>query len=171
MSNRINFYNQINNDINHTITILDTSTALTAANIKFVSETIERVEILLPTYKNLDRNGIMLSSGAIKRLNQDLNNNYLIYLDNFKFSYDLSNKMTTSLNESINRDLYPNVDLNFTDPLKNHVEFNFETFKNNRSFFNSLQKSIWYRSTVLTTLEPLLVEAKSLIEQIDKVLK
>ncbi len=142
ISNRISFYHRINKDIENTVMMLDTSTALTAANIKFVSETIEMVEVLLPTYKNLDRNGLMLASGAIKRLNQDLNNNYLIYLDNFKFSYDLSNKMTTSLNEAINNELYPNVDLNFTNPLKNRVEFNFETLKNNRSFFNSLQKSI-----------------------------
>jgi len=71
----------------------------------------------------------MLTSGAINRLNQDLNNNYLIYLDNFKFSYEISNKMTISLNDAINNELHPNVDLDFTNPLKNHVEFNFEILK------------------------------------------
>ncbi len=115
----------------------------------------------------MDRNGLKLSSGAINRLDPDLNKNYLNYLDSFKFSYDLSNKLTMSLNDAINNELYPNIDLNFTNPLKNHVEFNLKNLKNNRSFFNALQKSIWYRQTVLGTLENLLVEAKSLIQQID----
>jgi hypothetical protein len=167
LSNRIISYYEINSNIENAVNLIDTSTVLTTNQYKFISETIEEIEVLLPTYKNLDRNGMMLSSGAINRQNPDLNKNYLDYLDHFKFSYDLSDKLTLSLNGALHNELYPHVDLNFTDPLKNHVEFNLNSLKNNRSFINALQKSIWYRQTVLNTLESLLDIAKSLIQQLD----
>jgi hypothetical protein len=167
LSNRIIQYYSINSQIANAVNLIDTSTVLTANQYKIISETIEKIEVLLPTYKNLDRNGMMLSSGAINRQNPDLHKNYLDYLDSFKFSYDLSNKLTMSLNDALHNELYPHVDLNFTDPLKNHVVFNLNSLKNNHSFINALQKSIWYRQAVLNTLEPQLDEAKSLIQQID----
>ncbi len=167
LSNRIIYYYEINKNIENAVNLIDTSTVLTTNQYKLISETIEEIEVLLPTYKNLDRNGMMLSSGMISRQNPDLNKNYLDYLDHFKFSYDLSDKLTLSLNDALHNELYPHVDLNFTDPLKNHVEFNLNSLKNNRSFINALQKSIWYRQTVLNTLEPLLDDAKSLIQQLD----
>ncbi len=167
LSNRIIYYYEINKNIENAVNLIDTSTVLTTNQYKLISETIEEIEVLLPTYKNLDRNGMMLSSGAINRQNPDLNKNYLDYLDHFKFSYDLSDKLTLSLNGALHNELYPHVDLNFTDPLKHHVEFNLNSLKNNRSFINALQKSIWYRQTVLNTLESLLDEAKSLIQQLD----
>ena len=134
IANRIRFYHNINSDIEKTIQMIDTATVLSSANRKMISKTIEMTEVLLPTYKNLDRNGGMLTSGALKRISPELNNSYLNYLDNFKFSYDLGNKMTNSLNESINAELYTNVDLNFTKPGENHILFDLASVQNNRAF-------------------------------------
>ncbi len=89
LSNRIIYYYEINKNIENAVNLIDTSTVLTTNQYKLISETIEEIEVLLPTYKNLDRNGMMLSSGMISRQNPDLNKNYLDYLDHFKFSYDL----------------------------------------------------------------------------------
>jgi hypothetical protein len=171
ISSRIAYYHSINNKIKETIELLDTISILTTERRNFISSTIEDTDSLLPTYKNLDRSGYMLSLGALNRLEPALNENYLNYLDNFKFSYDLSTRLTTSLNESTNSELYPNVDLNFVNPNTNHIEFDEKTLKNNRSFFNALHKSIGYRQTVIATLKPLLSGAQDLIEQIDEVFK
>ena len=75
--------------------------------------------------------------------------------------------MTHSLNESINADHYTNVDLNFTKPGENHILFDLESIPYNHAFSNALQKSLWYRSTVLSVLGTLLEDSKALLKEID----
>jgi hypothetical protein len=87
------------------------------------------------------------------------------------FSYDLTTKLANALVTIVNDELYPSVDLNFTDETKNAVAFELSTLQNNRTVHNALQKSIYYRNAVIEVNKPLLERAKSIIEQIDEVLE
>ncbi|MAZ98485.1 MAG: hypothetical protein CMM39_03530 [Rhodospirillaceae bacterium] len=113
----------------------------------------------------------MMTSGSLKRLSQDLYNKYLRYLESVDFSYDLTTKQANALVTIINNELYPSVDLNFTDGAKNRVEFNITILKNNRTVNNALQKSIYYRNAIINVNKPILNRGKSLIEQIDNILE
>lgn len=170
-SSQIRWYNELNENIRNTLFIIDTSEALSKEQTKLISKAIAEAEYLLPVKKNLDRNGLMVASGSIKRLNQDLHYNYLRYLELIDFSYDLTIKQADALVTIINNELYPSVDLNFTDDTKNRVEFDLTTLKNNRTINNALQKSIYYRSAIINVNNPILNRARSLIEKIDGILE
>ena len=171
VSSKIKSYEGIDENIKTTLALIDSSKALTVEQTKFISNTLATAEFLLPTYKDLDRNGLMIASGAIKRIDQNLHNSYLKYLEAFKFSYDTGNKLANSLERTINNELYPSVDLNFTDATRNRVEFDLADLKDNRTFNNALQISIYYREAVINMHKPLLEEGKSLILQIEDKLK
>lgn len=169
-SSQIRWYNDLNENIRKTLIIIDTSEALNKEQTKLISKTIAEAEYLLPVKKNLDRNGLMVATGSIKRLNQDLHYNYLRYLESIDFSYDLTIKQADALVAIINNELYPSVDLNFTDDTKNRVALDFTTLKNNRTINNALQKSIYYRRAIINVNKPILIRAKSLIKKIDDIL-
>lgn len=171
LSDQINWYNELNENIRSTLIIIDTSEALNSEQAKQISKTIAEAEYLLPVKKNLDRNGLLVASGSIKRLNQDLHYNYLRYLELIDFSYDLTIKQANALVSIMNNELYPSVDLNFIDDTKNRIVFDLATLKNNRGTNNALQKSIYYRKAITNLNKPILIRAKSLIQQIDDVLE
>lgn len=170
-SSQIRWYNELNGNIRNTLILIDTSEALNEEQTKLISKTIAEAEYLLPVKKNLDRNGLMVASGSIKRLNQDLHYNYLRYLESIDFSYDLTIKQADALVTIINNELYPSVDLNFTDDTKNRAAFDLSILKNNRTTNNALQKSIYYRRAIINVNKPILNRAKSLIEKIDEILE
>lgn len=170
-SSQIKWYNKLNENIRNTLILIDTSEALNNEQTKLISKTIAEAEYLLPVKKNLDRNGLMVASGSIKRLNQDLHYNYLRYLESIDFSYDLTVKQAVALVAIINNELYPSVDLNFTDGTTNRVAFDLKTLKNNRTINNALQKSIYYRNAIINVNKPILIRARSLIEKIDDILE
>jgi hypothetical protein len=109
----------------------------------------------------------MVTSGSIKRLNQELHYSYLRYNELIDFSYDLTIKQANALVAIINDELYPSVDLNFTDDTKNRVAFELATLRDNRVVINALQKSIYYRDAVINVNNPIITRARSLLEQID----
>lgn len=170
-SSQIRWYHQINESVRNTLSLIDTSEALNGEQLKLISKSIVQAEYLLPVQKNLNRNGLIVSSGSIKRLNQDLHFNYLRYLESIDFSYDLATKLGNGLVTIANSELYPSVDLNFIDKTKNQAEFDLAILKNNRTINNALQKSIYYRGAIINVNEPILNRARSLIEEIDEILE
>jgi len=171
ISSQIKWYNDLNESIRIALILIDTSEVLNKEETNLISESLAQAEFLLPVQKNLNRNGLMIASGSLKRLNKDLHKNYLRYLESIDFSYDLTIKQANALVTIINDELYPSVDLNFTDKTKNRVGFDLTTLKNNRSVNNALQKSIYYRNAITNVNEPLLTSGKTLIQQIDDILK
>ena len=171
LSNQIRWYNELNSNIRTSLIMIDTSEVLNEEQINHISKALAEAEYLLPVQKNVDRNGLMVASGSVKRLNQDLHYNYLRYLESIDFSYDLTTKQANALVTIINNELYPSVDLNFTDDTKNQIEFDLATLKNNRTINNALQKSIYYRNAIINVNERILIRARSLIEQTDDILE
>lgn len=171
ISSQIEWYKEINENIRTTLMMVDTAGVLNEEQSKLISKTIAEAEYMLPVQKNLDRNGLMVASGSIKRLDQELHYSYLRYLELIDFSYDLTIKQANALIAIINNELYPSVDLNFTDHTKNQVAFDLAILKDNRTVNNALQKSIYYRDAVINVNEPILTRARSLIERIDVVLE
>lgn len=102
ISDQIRWYNELNETLRNTLIMIDTSEALNKEQIKLISKTIAEAEYLLPVKKNLDRNGLVVASGSIKRLNQELHYNYLRYLELIDFSYDLTIKQANALVTIIN---------------------------------------------------------------------
>ena len=170
ISFRTKLYNDLNENIRTALILIDTAEVLNKEETKLISRVIIQAEYLLPVQGELSSNGLTIASGSLKRLNQDLHSNYLDYLKSFELSYDLTTSLSNSLGAIINNELYPSVDLNFTDRTKNPADFNLITLKNNRSVNNALQKSIYYRSTFININKRVLTSAKSLIEQIDNIL-
>ncbi|GGD93765.1 DUF6090 family protein [Planktosalinus lacus] len=170
-SHQTKWYNEINENVRSTLFMIDTSEALNEEQIKLISKTIVQAEYLLPVQKNIDRNGLIVASGSIKRLNRDLHYKYLRYLESIDFSYDLTIKLGDALVTIANNELYPSVDLNFTDDTKSQVTFDLKTLKNNRTVHNALQKSIYYRGAIIDVNKPILTRARSIIEAIDAILE
>ncbi len=170
-SHQTKWYNEINENVRSTLFMIDTSEALNEEQIKLISKTIVQAEYLLPVQKNIDRNGLIVASGSIKRLNRDLHYKYLRYLESIDFSYDLTIKLGDALVTIANNELYPSVDLNFTDDTKSQVTLDLKTLKNNRNVHNALQKSIYYRGAIIDVNKPILTRARSIIEAIDAILE
>ncbi|HKK62272.1 MAG TPA: DUF6090 family protein [Bacteroidales bacterium] len=171
ISSQIKWYNDLNENTRTALILVDTSEVLNKEKTKLISKAFAQAEYLLPVQKNFNRNGLMIASGSLKRLNQDLHNNYLRYLELIDFSYDLTIKQANALVAIINNELYPSVDLNFTDKNKNQVKFDLATLKDNRLVNNALHKSIYYRDAIINVNKPILTRARSLIERIDVILE
>ena len=171
ISSQIKWYKEINDNIRTTLMVVDTAAVLNKKQSRFVSKTIVEAEYMLPVQKNLNRNGLMVTSGSIKRLDRELHDNYLRYLALIDFSYDLTIKQANALVAIINNELYPSVELNFTDNTKNQVRFDLAALKDNRTVNNALQKSIYYRNAVINVNEPILTRARHMIERINVILE
>lgn len=171
LSSQLQWYEEINDNIREALLLIDTATALNQAQTKLISTAIAEAEYLLQVQKNIGGNGWVMAAGAMKRLDPDLHTDYLRYLEMIDFSYDLTAKLANGLVTIVNTELYPSVDLNFTDESKHRVSFELATLQGNRSVTNALQKSIYYRNAVINVNKPLLKGAKSLINKIEAVLK
>lgn len=171
LSSQLKWYHQINENTGTAFALIDTSTALNKEQTELISKSIAEAEYLLPVQKNIYSKELIVASGSILRLDKNLHTDYLRYLEMIDFSYDLTTKLAKALVTIVNDELYPSVDLNFTNETKNAVTFELSTLQNNRTVHNALQKSIYYRNAVIGVNKPLLERAKSIIEQIDTVLK
>lgn len=166
LSSQISWYSKLNEDLRTTLDLIDTAKELSPQQSQFISSALAQAEYLLPTPKDFDRNALMLSSGAIKRMDNALHTNYLRYLELFQFNYNLTMKQANSLVTIINNELYPSVDLNFTDSTQPAVAFDLATLKNNRTIQNALQKAIYYREATINLNKPILKRARTLIDQL-----
>lgn len=171
LSSQLQWYEEINDNIRNALLLIDTSTTLNQEQTMLISNAIAEAEYLLQVQKNMGGNALVMAAGAMKRLDPDLHTDYLRYLEMIDFSYDLTAKLANGLVTIVNIELYPSVDLNFTDASKYRVTFDLATLKGNRSVTNALQKSIYYRNAVINVNKPLLKRAKSLIDAIETVLK
>jgi hypothetical protein len=171
LSSQLKWYRQINENTGNALALIDTSKTLNEEQTMRIGKSIAEAEYLLPVQKNIYSKELIVAAGSILRLDKNLHTDYLRYLEIIDFSYDLTTKLANALVTIVNDELYPSVDLNFTDETKNAVTFELSTLQNNRTVYNALQKSIYYRNAVIEVNKPLLERAKSIIDQIDTVLE
>jgi hypothetical protein len=171
LSSQAKWYRELNENIRTALIMIDSLHELNKEQTGLIIKSIAEAEYLLPVQKNINSNGLMIASGSVKRLSQDLHTNYLRYLELIDFSYDLTTKLSNALVDIVNAELYPSVDLNFTDETKERIDFDLVTLKNNRTINNALQKSVYYRNAVINVNKPILKRSRSLIEQIEVILE
>lgn len=163
-------YVRINGNLRKTIQCLEDSTEITEDHREIISRALRNLEVLTPTYKNIEKNNTKLSGGVLLNINNELNTKYQQYLEYIKSCSEIATKFGETLQLIVINDVHPNVDLDFSGD-KFKVDFNIEELRNNRLVKNAIHKSIRFRDSYLFFMNEQKVKAVELLDLLDKELK
>lgn len=172
LSEKQSFYIEINNQLNETLHLFESAVQLSDTDRWIISYSLLSIEKLTPGYKNIQRNDIVIAAGALSRIDVDLNREYLAYIENTKSNNDAVSKFGESLQTMVMQNVYPLVDLDFSnssDP-KIIVNFDLEKIRQNRLIKNALIKSVGFRGSYIDRIDNQIEKAKNLLVQIDNYL-
>ena len=166
---RINRYNQINDDIKKTVDLLNNTKQITNEQDSLISRTIGQLEVILPLYKAMDKN-TLVTSGNLIRINPELNRKYQDYMEYNKYVYDLTSKLTESLQNSIDINVYTKIKFNYTNTELKQIEFDFEEIRNDRMFVNMIERSYDTRNVTIGVFKNQKQYAIEILTIIDSIL-
>jgi hypothetical protein len=73
LSQKLSTYIEINNQINETLRLFESSVQLSDSNKWIISHSLLNLEKLTTGYKNIQRNDIVIAAGALTRIDVNLN--------------------------------------------------------------------------------------------------
>jgi len=163
LSRRCSTYIEINNALNKTLRLFETSVQLTDSDRWLISHSLINLEVLTPLYKNIGRNDIVIAAGALTRIDVNLNREYLEYIENTKSNNDIISKFGETLQTIVIHDVHPLVDLNYQDISGKMVDFDFEKISDTRLIKNALKKSIYFRNVYVFWINRQIEQAEKLL--------
>jgi hypothetical protein len=168
MFSRISHYESINEDIEKAVDILNDTLPPSKSETEHIASVVVQLEILVPLYKNITRNDFILASGTLNRIDPELNQKYLSYLDLMKFGYDLTNKVAQSLQSIVINNVYSKVKLNLMFSDDTNVQFDIKKLRKDQLFINAFHESVLYRNvTLVNSLNHPFERAKEVLSDID----
>jgi len=141
-------FSGINDRIEKTLSYFDNNLDLSESEYKLIGSTIIRLEVLIPVQQNVLRNEQMISEGVLSRINKELSKKFLDYLEKIKLHNSIIIKFRETLLHMMVQDIHPRVDLNYTNPQKLRVMYDFNQIKKDRMVRNALNKSYDYRKCI-----------------------
>jgi hypothetical protein len=160
-------FNRINNQIEKTLYYFDNNLDLSQGEYKLIGLTIIRLEQLIPVQQNVLRNEQMISEGVLSRIDKELSRKFLSYLEKIKMNNSIITKFREILLHIMVQDIHPRVDLNYTNPQKLRVMYDFNKIRKDRMVRNTLNKSYNYRKVYISVIEDQIVVAIELLSMID----
>lgn len=168
LSRRKSEYQRINDNIANTIKLFDRGDQnLTSAEHQEIVSALSQFQKFTPIDKNINRNDLLIAQGTIDRIDKELNNKFLKYLQETQEINATITKLGETLQQLEILKIHPNVDYNYIDSNTNKVDFNFKEITNNRDVRNTLQRSFGYRKGYITNMAEKIEEAEKLITLID----
>jgi hypothetical protein len=162
-------YKSINQQLEQTLQFLSRPTSINQSERQIMIEAISNLEVLTPSYKNIERNDVKLADGTLDKIDNQLNQEYLHYIEKIKSNNDIISKLGESLQFVAQHDVFPNVDLDYFDGTKFH--FDIEELKSNRLFKNAIHRSIRYRRVSINFMNSQKEQANELLTILNEELK
>ena len=165
---RKSYYQTINDNIKNTIQLFERGDSnLNQDEQKEIVSALSHFQMFSPVPKNINRNDLIIAQGTIDRIDKELNQKFLTYLQTTQEINSAIDKLGESLQQTEIRMIYPNVDYNYIDPNANKVDFNFEDISKKREVKNALQRSFGYREEYIDLLTDRIEDAENLINLIN----
>ncbi|MEN2281321.1 DUF6090 family protein [Algoriphagus sp. SE2] len=169
LSSRKTQYQAINYNIANTIKLFDRGDEnLTSAEQQVIVSALSQFQMFSPIDKNINRNDLIIAQGTIDRIDKELNQEFLKYLQETLEINAAITKLGETLQQLEILKIHPNVDYNYIDPNTNKLDFNFKEIANKRDVRNALQKSFGYHKEYITIMAEKIDEAEKLITLINK---
>jgi len=171
LSQKISQYKNINLKLENTLGIFNTKTHITQNEYNLIADALRSLEVLTPINKNIQRNNLPLTNGMLMRIDNQLNQEYLNYLENTISHNNIISKLGESLQTIAIQDLSPHFD--FTTQLMSLednsliYDFEFNEIRNNRLIKNAVNKSLFYRTTYIKWSQEQKDSAAKLLLDID----
>ena len=171
LSQRISQYKNINLRLENTLELFNTKIQITQNEYELISGGLGDIEVLTPINKNIQRNNLPLANGMLMRIDNQLYQEYLNYLENTVSQNNIMSKLGESLQAISIQDLSSNFDITTSEGNSLYYDFDFNKIRNNRLIKNALSKSIFYRTTYINWSERQKDFAAKLLFDIDGFLK
>ena len=150
LSQRISDYKNINLELKKTLDLFNLKTQITQNEYELISNALSRIEVLTPINKNIQRNDLPLADGMLMRIDNQLNQEYLNYLEITISKNNVISKLGESLQAIAIQDLSSNFDITTSDGNRLYYDFEFSNIRDNRLIKNALSKSIFYRTIYIS---------------------
>ena len=170
-ADKIAEYNHINKSLIQTLQFLNRPTGIDENERQIVISAIQDLEVLTPSYKNIERNDSKLADGTLEYIDNDLNIKYQSYLENIKSNNDIISKLGESLQFVVLEDLYTKVDLDYAGLTDHQIHFDLEFLRKDRSFKNAINRSIGYRNVSIDFMTRQKEQAIELLKKLNEELK
>lgn len=145
---------------------LDSIKKITSIEYQEMIDAFISMEVLTPVGKNLQKNDIALANGTLARIDQELNDNYLAYIELTKSNNEIIAKLGETLQQISVHHVMPSIDFKM-DTIKTNIQSEFKSIQNNRLLRNTLFKSHRARNVHLSYMEGQIENATALIDSID----
>ena len=171
LSQKISQYKNINLRLENTLELFNKKTQITQIEYELISDALGDIEVLTPINKNIQRNNLPLANGMLMRIDNQLNQEYLNYLENTISQNNIISKLGESLQAIAIQDLSSNFDITNTEENYLYYDFEFNKIRNNRLIKNALSKSIFYRTIYINWSQRQKDFAAKLLKDINRFLK
>jgi len=161
-------YIGINNQIEKTLFYFDNNSDLSDSEYEFIGSTLVQLEMLTPAQQNVLRNDLVISGGVLNRIDKELNQRFLNYLEKIKWHNSVVTKLGETLQDVMVHDIHSRVDLQYIDSLNITIKYEFNKIKKDRLIRNALNKSFGYRRVYTSRINAQLDEAAELLSMINK---
>ena len=164
------YYQRINNNLKKTLQMFDSASQITQIEYEFISFTFQDLQVLTPLNKNTQRNDINIANGMLMRIDKDLNQEYINYLETTKSNNDIISKLGESLQAISIQDIAPKFDQTYTDGKEIVYDFDYSEIRNDRLIKNAIAKSLNWRSISINWMADQKEMATNILSSIDKYL-
>lgn len=171
LSQRITQYKNINESLKNTFELIDAKTEITQNEYELISDALDVLEVLTPVNKNIQRNNLHLANGMLMRIDNQLNQDYLYYLEYTNSQNNIISKLGESLQAIAIQDFTPNFDLTISDENDLMYDFDFKKIRGNRLIKNALSKSMFYRTIYINWAQKNKDVVAKLLKDIERFLK
>ncbi len=139
-------YLSINNNLKRILQLFNTTSQITKKEYELISLAIKYLQVLTPVNKNTQRNDINMANGMLMRIDKELNQDYLNYLETTKSNNSIISKLGESLQTISIQDVAPKFDINYTNANRILYDFDYNKIRNDRLVKNAIANSLFYRN-------------------------
>lgn len=126
---------------------------------------------LTPFMKNISRNDEFIGQGRLEKIDRELNQEYLNYLDAINASATLYTKLGDALKEIEITQFHARVEFRHRNRELEDVHYDFDEVRSDLFILNGLAKSVLWRGYYINTATDLTEGANGLIARIDTLLE
>ncbi|MFZ9003961.1 MAG: DUF6090 family protein [Robiginitalea sp.] len=167
-SSDINWFSSLNDQTERALILLRDRELLTdSSEYQTVSETLGNASILMPRTTS-----IVYSESTMDKIDPELNLRLIEYIQQSDHSYNVFQKLSTSLQAMADNRINPYVDFNssVSTLVRRPVHYDFRSIKTNRAVINVLHSSVIYRRGLISDVESQIDQAHEIIDFIDSLL-
>jgi len=171
LSERILDYKSYNLGLEQVLELFNSKTKITNEEYQIIADAFRRIEVLTPVNQNSSRSNLNITNGTLLRIDKELHQGYLNYIELTNSRNDITSKLGESLQSISIQHISPLFDLTTELSTSNtkrlYYDFNYKTISENRLIRNAIAKSLYYRIVYVGWAENQKELAMNLLEDIN----